>query len=63
MTLKEKIEALKAAADEFAERALHDEGLVERLIANPAATIAEVSGEPVPVELDRQRQAKRRRRR
>ena len=51
MTLQEKVEALKAAADKVAERAQHDEGLVERLIANPAETIADVSGEPVPAGL------------
>ena len=51
MQLNEKVEALKAAADKVAERAQHDEGLIGRLIANPAATIAEVSGEPIPAGL------------
>jgi pilus assembly protein Flp/PilA len=51
MTLKEKVEALKTAADKVAEQAQHNQKLVERLLANPSETIAEVSGEPVPAGL------------
>jgi pilus assembly protein Flp/PilA len=51
MALNDKVKALKAAAEKVAERAQHDDELVERLVANPAATIAEVSGEPVPAGL------------
>jgi pilus assembly protein Flp/PilA len=51
MALNDKVKALKVSAEKVPERAQHDDELVARLVANPAATIAEVSGEPVPAGL------------
>lgn len=48
MSTNETVQALLAAAQDLADRAVSDNELAERLIANTNETIAEAAGHPVP---------------
>ena len=48
MAIDEDVQALLAAAQELANRALSDDSLAERLLANTHETIAEAGGLTVP---------------
>lgn len=48
MTTNDKVEALIAAAQDLANRAVSDDALAERLLTNTRETIAEAAGHPIP---------------